>query len=291
MKIQDPGTAVLTAACSGKDWAIDQLVASIQPGIYNLAVRMLGNHDDAAEASQEILLKVITHLSSFRGEAAFTTWVFSIAKNHLLRAATRARESPEVTLDALAEKLELGLAYGRENASEIPGPDDRVAAYQIAIACTQSMLMALEREERLVYILDAVFGLSSSQAAEVLEITSAAFRQRLSRVRKKLDGFTHRHCALVSPEARCSCEKQIPAMRHFSSRKLAKPSIIASDTSGQLSAENELDSLIRMGDAAAMFRGHPQYSAPSNILQKIRSVLIEEGHWNPGINQNDRCSD
>jgi DNA-directed RNA polymerase specialized sigma24 family protein len=73
---------------------------------------MLGNREDAADATQKILLKVATHLGGFRRQAAFTTWVFQIARNHLLIASTRSRESSEVSLEALGERLQQGLALG-----------------------------------------------------------------------------------------------------------------------------------------------------------------------------------
>src|SRR2546423_7011406 len=97
MKITDPGIEMIHAATQGDLRAIDAVLSGIQPGIFNLAVRMLGNRDDAADATQEILLKVVTHLGGFRRESAFTTWVYQIARNHLLTAITRTKESPEVS--------------------------------------------------------------------------------------------------------------------------------------------------------------------------------------------------
>ncbi len=51
------------------------LIASVQDIVFNMSLRMLGTFADAEDATQDILLKMITHLSSFRGESAFTTWV------------------------------------------------------------------------------------------------------------------------------------------------------------------------------------------------------------------------
>jgi RNA polymerase sigma factor (sigma-70 family) len=83
MKISHPGDEVLHRAGQGDISAIDAMLLAIQPGVFNLAVRMLGNRDDGGDACQEVLLKVVTHLSSFRAESNFTTWVFQIARNHL----------------------------------------------------------------------------------------------------------------------------------------------------------------------------------------------------------------
>jgi RNA polymerase sigma factor (sigma-70 family) len=218
MKILDPGPAAVQQAIDGNLAAIDRVLMAIQPGVFNLAVRMLGNREDGADATQEILLKVVTHLASFRGDAAFPTWVFKIARNHLLTAATRSQEAPTVSLDAIAARLEAGLDFAlsagvAEPAAQSISPEDKLQARQVALSCTQNMLMTLDREQRLAYLLDAVFGLPSQLAGEVLDITAAAYRQRLARARAALDPFVRQTCGLANPDAACQCERQLPAIR------------------------------------------------------------------------------
>ena len=75
---------LVEAAKEGDKKALEELILKIQDKIYGLALRMLYNPSDAEDASQEILLKIITHLSTFRGESAFTTWMYRVAVNHLL---------------------------------------------------------------------------------------------------------------------------------------------------------------------------------------------------------------
>lgn len=169
MNITSPPAATIAAAAQGDLKALDAILVQIQPGVFNLAIRMLGNRDDAADAAQEILLKVVTHLGTFKGESAFSTWVFRIARNQVLNAITRSKESPEVSLDAMQERLQQGLDYGESlrpwgREGESLTPEDKLAARQVALGCTQNMLMAVDREHRLVYLLDTVFGLSSREA-------------------------------------------------------------------------------------------------------------------------------
>ena len=285
MKIPDMDAARLQAAVEGGLDAIDHVLRSVQPGVFNLAVRMLGNREDAGDATQEILLKVVTHLATFRREAAFGTWVYSIARNHLLTAATRSRESPTVSLEAMAERLQAGLDYGATLAharGEVTlSPEDKLAARQVALGCTQNMLMTLDREQRLAYLLDAVFGLTSEQAARVLAIAPAAYRKRVSRVRASLDPFVRKTCGLVQPAAACRCERQLPAMRHqqgdAGAPKVFKLLAVGHDE--LLEAERHLDAMLRMSDAAALFRAHPDYRAPESMIAAIRSVLLAEGYW------------
>lgn len=289
MKITDPGADVVAAATAGDLAALDEVLHAIQPGVYNLAVRMLGQRDDAADATQEILLRVVTHLGTFRSESRFTTWVFQVARNHLLNALTRARELPEVSLEALGEKLQIGLDHaaalgtGLEQQRSL-GPEDKLAARQVALGCTQNMLLTLDRDHRLAYLLDVVFGLSAKEAAQVLGIESDAYRQRLSRARAKLDGFVQKRCGLAQPDADCHCERQLPALRHArSTGQLPAPGVVAIHRAEMQQTERQFDALVRMGDAAALMRAHPEYQAPDAMRAGIRAVLQREGFWGPGL--------
>ena len=70
---------LIEQATAGDKQALETVVLSIQDLVFNLSLRMLGTFPDAEDASQDILLKVITHLSSFKQESSFSTWVFRIA--------------------------------------------------------------------------------------------------------------------------------------------------------------------------------------------------------------------
>jgi RNA polymerase sigma factor (sigma-70 family) len=283
MKITDPGAETLKAAIAGDLMALDAVLLAVQPGIYNLAVRVLGHRDDAADATQEILLKVVTHLSSFRAESTFTTWVWRVAHNHLMTARTRSAEAGEVSLEGLAERLELGLDFAdnlaQARCEPMPlTPQDKLEARQVALACTQSMLMALDREQRLIYVIDTVFDLPSKEAAAVVGITPEAYRQRLSRTRARMDAFVGQTCGLANSDAACTCERQLPAIRH--ARKaggIGKASVIAIHAEEFKEAERHFAAFTRVSDAAAVFRGHPSYRAPEAMRSAIRAVLSQEG--------------
>ena len=288
MKIPDVEPGLRTAAVEGDIVAIDRILQAIRSGVFNLAVRMLGNREDAADATQEILLKVVTHLASFRGDSAFGTWVFRIARNHLLTALTRSRESPETSLEAMAARLQAGLDFAASLTIAGPGapltPEDKLEARQVAIGCTQNMLMTLDREQRLAYVLDTVFGVSSDDGAEVLEIAPATYRQRLSRARRSLDPFARRTCGLVDDDAACRCERQLPALRKLAAAAPPGRTIpLAAVGPREISdAERQFGALVRMSDAAALFRAHPEYLAPSTLIEGIRDVLRAEGYWRAG---------
>jgi RNA polymerase sigma factor (sigma-70 family) len=283
VKICEPDHATLRAALAGSLEAVDALIMAIQPGIYKLAVHVLGNRDDAADASQEILLKVITHISGFRAESAFSTWVWRVAYNHLMTARTRKAESPEVSLDGIADRLEQGLEFAARLAHDrgepVPlSPQDKLEARQVALGCTQSMLMALDREQRLAYVIDTVFDLDSREAAAVVGISPEAYRQRLSRARSRLDAFMNQACGLANPGAACRCERQLPAVRHLANvRGPESGAVLALNKLELEDAERQFAAFTRLTDVAAILRVHPDYRAPEAQRTAILAVLRQEG--------------
>jgi RNA polymerase sigma factor (sigma-70 family) len=75
---------LIKEAVNGNKTALEGVVASIQDNIYYLSLRMLANPDDAQDATQDILIRVITKLSSFRFDSKFNTWVYRVASNYLI---------------------------------------------------------------------------------------------------------------------------------------------------------------------------------------------------------------
>ncbi|HET8546616.1 MAG TPA: sigma-70 family RNA polymerase sigma factor [Bryobacteraceae bacterium] len=92
--LDSPEASLLVMAKAGSDLAIDQLVSKHWPEAYRVAVRILRSHEDAEEIAQDALWKAITHLSSFREDASFRTWLHRIVVNHSLMELRRKRSRP-----------------------------------------------------------------------------------------------------------------------------------------------------------------------------------------------------
>lgn len=201
--------ALVSRARDGDATALEGVVLAIQGRVHSLALHMLWHPEDARDATQEILIRVVTHLGTFRGESSFRTWVDRVACNHL-RTMRRARmERMELTFDAFAEDLAEGLAE--------PGDavEDALLLEEVRVGCTLGMLLCLNRDLRLAYILGDILELDGVEASAVLDVTPAAFRQRLSRARSSIVDFTRRHCGLTNPENACRCSRRVSRAREL----------------------------------------------------------------------------
>ena len=193
-------------AAEGDKGALEQLLTGGQDLAFNLSLRMLGTIHDAEDASQEILIRVMTNLASFRGESAFTTWVFRIAVNHLKNYRKSMFAQHPLSFEYYGEDI----VSGKEK--DIPdltmGVDRNLLEQELKLSCTNVMLQCLDTDSRCIYILGTMFRVDSRLAAEILEISPEAYRQRLSRIKKKMAGFLDEYCGL-SGKGVCSCSKRI----------------------------------------------------------------------------------
>lgn len=280
MNVDDEGPAAdLAQALDGNAAALQRVLLAAQPLIFNLALRMLGRREDALDATQEILLRVATHLSDYRGDSRFSTWVYRIAVNALLderRAGARRRAERSFS------ELGLDLEAGIDRAESLPSPvdpvtpEDRVAAVEMALVCSQGMLMALPDAQRLAYVLCEVMDLDGPEAAQVAGVTPAALRQQLARARQALRDFVEAHCGLVSATARCRCDRQLQALDERRVAWLGRRPLSAGSAAPLLHdtlARQGLHDIRRLQSAAALFRAHPAYASdPARVRELLGSI-------------------
>jgi len=265
----------LRVAVTGDPAALEQIVRAVQDAIYGIAVRMLWHPEDAADATQEILVKVVTRLGQFRGESAFSTWVYRIAVNHLLNARKSRLESQSYTFARFGAELDAGLE--ESIAGEEIAPEEQVLIEEIKIGCTLGMLTCLDREHRLAYILGEILEMESPEAASVLEIGESAYRKRLSRARAEIVEFTRRKCGLVNEANRCHCRKRVKGAlesgRIAPGKRLFAPAITAAEQAETLRHVRQLEEMRRM---ASIYRSHPRFQAPADFARAIRELTRVE---------------
>jgi RNA polymerase sigma factor (sigma-70 family) len=278
------GTANLedqvSAAAAGDRDAAEAVLAAVRGEVYRLALRMLGHLADAEDATQEVLVLVLTRLASFRGESAFRTWVYRVAVSHLLRRKRGERET--LTFDTLEERLSTGL---QSDAPGVPDAEVEVHAREVRLRCTSGMLLCLDRDLRVAWVLGEIVGLSGEEAANVLEIEPAAFRKRLSRARGLLFGFLRRQCGLFDESLPCRCSRQIgPALQRGLFRRgelsLACHPVEPLGREQRLptgltpdDVERSAEEVAALHRAAEVLRSHPDYAAPEALTARLRKLI------------------
>ena len=170
------GAAPLTADRVFRDYA---------PRVYNLARRMLGNDADAEDVTQDVLLQVVRKLDTFRGEAAFPTWLHRVTVNAALahrrkRASRHAHQSGE-SLDAVLEDGQGHPHPGSVRPWSV-SPDQPVLDAETH-GIIERAIAKLPERYRDVYVLADVEGLSNAEIAEMLNLSVSAVKSRLHRAR------------------------------------------------------------------------------------------------------------
>jgi RNA polymerase sigma factor (sigma-70 family) len=194
-------------ARAGERKALEDLVQRHQGWIYNIALRMLYHPQDAEDATQEILVKIVTRLSSFEGRSSFRTWLYRIAVNHLLNVRRSRVEDPAINFQMYGDELDKTPDLDLHDP-QAATPDTNLLVAEAMLACTSGMLLCLDREQRMAYILGSIFAVSDTVAAEVLEISAENFRQRLARARRDLRNFMNGKCGLVNQANPCRCARK-----------------------------------------------------------------------------------
>ena len=205
----DQDARLVALAVDGDRAALDALVRRHQPFIYNVAWRMVHDPNDAKDLTQEVLIKVITKLSRFEGKSAFRTWLYRIVVNEFLQTKRRPAEAQFGSFEEYGAQLDA-----------VPNPELNAeeeivlaeASLEMKTRCMAGMLMCLDREQRLTYILGETFGVDHKLGAELFGISPANFRVRLHRARKDLHSYMQNKCGLVDPANPCRCPKKAKAL-------------------------------------------------------------------------------
>ena len=193
-------------ATAGDKKALETLIAGVQDIVFNLSLRMLGTFADAEDATQDILLKMVTHLSSFRGDSSFTTWVFSIAANHLKNYKKHMFAHYPLSFAYYGDDIENAEIQDVPDLTQNVEKD--ILAEELKMSCTNVMLQCLDMESRCIFILGTMFKIDSRIAGDILGMTPEAYRKRLSRVRKKMADFLGQYCGEYG-SGRCKCKDRV----------------------------------------------------------------------------------
>jgi RNA polymerase sigma factor (sigma-70 family) len=256
------------SAQAGDKPALEAVLAGTQNEIHALARRILVNPEDAKEATQEILILVLTKLSTFRGDSAFSTWVYRVAVRYLLTTKKIRDRDMGLTFDMFAADLETGLVADPPKA-----PDDALMLNELRVSCTMAMLLCLKMDLRLAYVLGDIFELDHGEASEILELAPAAYRKRLSRARADVEAFTSRRCGVVSSSAKCACPRRLPASVKMGRIQAGQYPNSAEAADSYPEIREQVGSVIESLKTFKLQRSVPHHQCPGDIRAALTEIL------------------
>lgn len=190
---------LIKEAIAGNKKSLNQLVKIHQNYVYNISLKLFLNPDDALDATQEVLIKAITGLQTFRGESEFRTWLYRIAFNHFLN---RPKQNIELLLENHPKHF-AGFSDQHETTTL-----DEAEIEEVRLLCSTAMLMCLNREQRLLYIVGEIFEADHLLGAELFNLTPVNFRVKLHRAKSDLLNFVSGKCGIINPLNPCRCPKK-----------------------------------------------------------------------------------
>lgn len=198
-------------AINGNKKSLETIIKKHQIWIFNIAFRMTGNHHDAEDITQEIIIKIITRLHSYKGKGSFRSWVYIIVKNHVLNMKKRQTEKHYISFSHYAKEIDDSPDFEIPDPNSLP-VDLPVILEELRLVCLAGILLCLNREQRLVFILGEMFGIPHTICSEIFETTNVNFRKKLSRARIRVYNFMKNRCGLIDRKNSCHCRNKLSGL-------------------------------------------------------------------------------
>lgn len=264
--------ALINKAVAGDRDALEEVISSVRDLIFNLSLRMLGRFHDAEDATQDVILKVITHLSSFKQESAFSTWVFRITTNHLINYKKHMFAQHPLSFAFYGDDIENAPVQDIPDLTQ--NVEKSLLAEELKLSCTNVMLQCLDADDRLVFVLGTMFRMDSRLAGDILGITPETYRQRLSRIRRKVADFLSTYCGEYgSGKCRCMDRLNYAIQSHRlnpTALEYTTASTIADDLEKTLDFKAAMEEI---DDLSAYFSFSRLYESPEQLQQFLTALL------------------
>lgn len=165
--------------------AFEMLVNAYEKTVYNLALRTLGNPQDAEDVTQEAFLKAYRSLSSYRGDSKFSVWLYRIVSNLCLDQLRAKKRRPTQSLTVENDE-------GEEDTLEIPDEQfspEKLLDRKLTQESVRRGLASLPDDAKQILLLREIQGMSYEEIADVLDLEPGTVKSRIFRARKKLCAF------------------------------------------------------------------------------------------------------
>jgi RNA polymerase sigma factor (sigma-70 family) len=185
----------------GQREGFDQLYATFGHKIYNLAYRIMGDHKDAEDITQETFIQVYRHIDQFREDSQLYTWIYTIARNLCLRWLKQKRKKSFASMETL-----LYSARSDETTEAFFDKEKQILLTQIKDGCFTGLLRCLSFYQRMAFILHVLLDLPMDDVADILVKSDGATKVLVHRARQNLKDFLCKNCSLYDSNNPCCCE-------------------------------------------------------------------------------------
>ena len=283
-KYNTPDDVLVGEILDGNKKSLNGLILRHQPFIYNIAWKMLGDPMKAEDLTQEALLKIISNLSSFKGQSSFRTWAYRIVRNHFLNDqkkpgnlfASNFKDLGHM-LDA-APSVDITLEEQQIKKEEIR---------EVRLQCLSGMLLCLNKEQRLIYIIGDIFGADHNIGSEIMDISKDNYRKKLSNARKDLHNFMQNKCGLVNKANPCRCHKKV-TVAVDQGMVDAKNLLFNQKAFSTFKAQLEPDANYLVDESEQIFAElHRDHSYKTQFDKKnFLELILESPNWRDRLNLN-----
>ena len=252
-----------------------ELIAEHWETLYNFAVRMCLDQDRAREVVEETFLRAYVGADKVPEAPKAVLWLFKIS-HHIV--SKKLGRTPEVSFDLLDQTLR-SEATRTDVVRSLASPKRDFLLWELKQGCMTSVVNCLSPGERAAFVLGVIMKLSDSLAAQTLDITSSAYRVRLSRAKKKIADYLAPRCEHVDPGNPCRCPARIgeALSKGFISSggvvNLRKPS----QSYGRYGVGPDQDDEPQR-DIVAIYGGLPAPRMPEDLLDHLMAQ-VENGAW------------
>ena len=174
---------LIKSALNGDMSAFEELIIQYEKKVYNVALRVLKNPDDAMDISQEVFIKIYKNLDKFDGKASFSTWLYRITTNTCIDELRKRKGKETYSIDNDIENEEG--SYKREFVDNSPTPEEQTIIKESGNEIIKAM-ENLSDEHRTIITLRDIEGLSYNEIADITGVSIGTVKSRISRARLSL---------------------------------------------------------------------------------------------------------
>lgn len=194
--MSDNERLLLERARSGDIEAFELLVEGYQKKVFNIALRMLGNHDDAYDLAQEVFIRIYKSIKNFKEQSTFSTWIYRITTNVCLDELRKRKNKNNIV--SLDEEVKLDDSeVKRQVEDDRPLPEAIVEKAELKEIVTDA-IKKLKDEHKIAIVLRDIQGFSYEEIARIIKCPEGTVKSRINRARQALKEILEEKRELLS---------------------------------------------------------------------------------------------